>query len=480
MAESLKKENEALRAQLKKAQEQLEQQAITIKQLQEIIFGKKTEVLEQVADGQLSLFDPVDDLNLDQEITEVVKTTTTKIVRHRPAKKQLTRQEGKRLARREARLKEPELYCANLYEESYKCKHCSQDGNDKLVTSKAPMALLPHSYFSSSIMAFIAYLKFNLALSFYRQESFVQGLGLPVSAKQMASNIIKVSQTYLEPLYQYLSNTVRQEPVIHMDETPFKVVDSPKSQDYFWVTRTTKEFAQHPVVVFHHANTRSGRIIGQIVGNNYPGIIMCDGYKGYSNQLYPQAKFGSCLVHIRREFVKLVKALPKTMKASKAQQALTLLSQVFHSENQLSYQTANEKLVQRQIHVKPLMDKFYNYISQISQPIGQLRKAIQNAIQLKSRVYRVFENGQLPLSNNSVEQSIRPSTLIRKNCLFAKTEEGAKANAVYYSLVETAKLNQLNVQRYLEYLFDHLPESNCQDLAAFLPWSKNVQEECRE
>ena len=109
-----------------------------------------------------------------------------------------------------------------------------------------------------------------------------------------------------------------------------------------------------------------------------------------------------------------------------------------------------------------------------------MRKAIQNAIQLKSRVYRVFENGQLPLSNNSVEQSIRPSTLIRKNCLFAKTEEGAKANAVYYSLVETAKLNQLNVQRYLEYLFDHLPESNCQDLAAFLPWPKNVQEECRE
>ena len=93
MAESLKKENEALRAQLKKAQEQLEQQAITIKQLQEIIFGKKTEVLEQVTDGQLSLFDPVDDLNLDHKITEVVKTTTTKIVRHRPAKKQLTRQE---------------------------------------------------------------------------------------------------------------------------------------------------------------------------------------------------------------------------------------------------------------------------------------------------------------------------------------------------------------------------------------------------
>ena len=516
MVESLKQQNEALRAQLKKAQEQLEQQAvmieqqaITIKQLQAKIFGKKTEVLEQVADGQLSLFDPVDDLTSDQEITEVVKTTTTKVVRHRPVKKQLTRQEfldqlpqveevvplktttcpdcqhkmahiGKRLARREARLKEPELYCANLYEESYKCKHCSQDGNDKLVTSKAPMALLPHSYFSSSTLAFIAYLKFSLALPFHRQEKFVQGLGLPVNAKQMASNIIKVSQTYLEPLYQYLSNTIRQEPVIHMDETPFKVVDSPKAQDYFWVTRTTQEFAQHQAVVFHHANTRSGRIIGQIVGSNYPGIIMCDGYKGYSNRLYPQAKFGSCLVHIRREFVKLVKGLPKAMKASKAQRAITLLSQAFRAENQLSYQTAREKLAQRQSKVKPLMDKFYAYISQINQPLGQLRNAIANAIQLKPRVYRVFENGQLPLSNNPLEQSIRPSTLIRKNCLFAKTEAGAKANAVYYSLVETAKLNQLNVQRYLNYLFDHLPESNYQDLGAFLPWAKKVQEECHE
>lgn len=84
------------------------------------------------------------------------------------------------------------------------------------------------------------------------------------------------------------------------------------------------------------------------------------------------------------------------------------------------------------------------------------------------------------MTNNPVERCIRPSTLIRKNCLFAKTEEGAKANAVYYSLVETAKLNQLDIQQYLKYLFDHLPESKFQNLAAFLPWAKNVQAECHE
>ena len=510
MAESLKKENEALRAQLKKAQEQLEQQAITIKQLQEIIFGKKTEVLEQVADGQLSLFDPVDDLNLDQEITEVVKTTTTKIVRHRPAKKQLTRQEfldqlpqveevvslktttcpdcqhemahiGKRLARREARLKEPELYCANLYEESYKCKHCSQDGNDKLVTSKAPMALLPHSYFSSSIMAFIAYLKFNLALPFHRQESFVQGLGLPVSAKQMASNIIKVSQTYLELLYQYLSNTVRQEPVIHMDETAFKVVDSPKSQDYFWVTRSTKEFSKHQITMFHYYNTRACKTVGQILGQQYSGVIMCDGYGGYSDRLYPQAKFGSCLVHIRREFYRISCLLKKEqLKNSKAYQVLQLMRPVFHEEKQLAYHTHMEKLVQRRLHVKPLMDKFYAYLENINFPQGRLRAAINNALKLKTRVYRIFEDGRVPLTNNPVERAIRPSTLIRKNSLFAKSTAGAQANAIFYTLVATANQNHLNIYKYFKYLFDHLPNRKDEGLEAYLPWSKEVQTECHK
>lgn len=165
MAESLRKGSEILYAQSKKIQKRPEQRAIMVKQLQEIIFGKKTGILEWIADGQLSLFDLANDLNLDQEIAEVVKATTIKVVRHRPAEKQLARQEfldqppqveevislktvtcpncqhrmvriGKRLVRRETRPREPKLYCANLYKGSYRCKRCNQDGNDKLVTSK--------------------------------------------------------------------------------------------------------------------------------------------------------------------------------------------------------------------------------------------------------------------------------------------------------------------------------------------------------
>ncbi|MCC4328671.1 transposase, partial [Limosilactobacillus reuteri] len=106
--------------------------------------------------------------------------------------------------------------------------------------------------------------------------------------------------------------------------------------------------------------------------------------------------------------------------------------------------------------------------------------AINNALKLKTRVYRIFEDGRVPLTNNPVEQAIRPSTLIRKNSLFAKSTAGAQANAIFYTLVATANQNHLNIYKYFKYLFDHLPNRKDEGLEAYLPWSKEVQTECHK
>lgn len=236
------------------------------------------------------------------------------------------------------------------------------------------------------------------------------------------------------------------EKVIQMDETPFKVIDEAKTNGYFWATRTTTEFSHHHMVIFHYRNTRSGKVIGDITGQNYPGFIMCDGYGGYSDRLYPNAHFVTCLVHIRRKFIKITKLLKKEqLKYSKARQAVRLLGAVFHKENELTYQTEEEKRQQRVRQVKPLLDRFYHYLNSIVSPRGRLGAAIKNALKLQARAYRIFEDGQIPLSNNALEGEIRLTTLIRKNCLFAKSKRGTEANAIYYTLVATAKVNELNM-----------------------------------
>ena len=168
---------------------------------------------------------------------------------------------------------------------------------------------------------------------------------------------------------------------------------------------------------------------------------MCDSYRGYGQEQLPKVTFGSCLIHIRRPFIELVKGLTLKNNAQ-ATQAVKLLSRVFHKEKNLRYKTPAEKKAQRRKLVKPLLDAFYCFIEGIAYPMHKLKDAVKNALKLKDQI---FEIGELSLSNNSVEQSIRPSTIIRKNSLFAKSTAGAEANAIFYTIVQTAKLNNLDV-----------------------------------
>ena len=353
---ALEKGNRELKAQVAKL-------TAIIKLQRNQMFGEKTEVIESVVDGQQSLFsdqelDRLQDDNLS--ITEVIERKPKEVVRHRKAKASgqrtafldslpqvdktihLTNTDcphcrkpmkaiGNHLYSREVRLKPAELYCVNLFQESYKCNRCDKEGKDVIISSQMPQNLLPHSYVSSSILAKVTEYKFGLALPLYRQAKLWQAMGLPVTGRQLATNLISVSRTYLSSLYQRLVTLTQDEEVIQMDETPFKVIDEAKNISYFWAARPIKEFSHHRIVLFHYRNTRSGKVIGEIIGHHYPGIIMCDGYGGYSNCLYPTARFGSCLVHIRREFIRITKVLSKDQRTnSKAYRAVNLLATVFH------------------------------------------------------------------------------------------------------------------------------------------------------
>jgi hypothetical protein len=91
----------------------------------------------------------------------------------------------------------------------------------------------------------------------------------------------------------------------------------------------------------------------------------------------------------------------------------------------------------------------------------------------------VFLDGRIELSNNRCERSVKPFVMGRKNWLFANTPNGARANSVMYSIIETAKENGLHPYRYITYLLDVLPNRKDDWVEAFLPWSDELPIECR-
>ena len=120
------------------------------------------------------------------------------------------------------------------------------------------------------------------------------------------------------------------------------------------------------------------------------------------------------------------------------------------------------------------VDKFYDFLDTILNPSGKLKKAIGYARKFRTRLEKIYEIGELPLANNPVEQAISPTTLVRKNSLFATTVAGAKANAIWYSLIQTA----IDISKYLNYIFSLLKQRKDVDVEAYLPWNSEAKESC--
>ncbi len=114
---------------------------------------------------------------------------------------------------------------------------------------------------------------------------------------------------------------------------------------------------------------------------------------------------------------------------------------------------------------------------------GKLQTAVMYALNQKVELLRFLDDGNLEASNNLAEQAIRPIAIGRKNYLFSTSMKGATANAMAYTILETAKANSLNPSKYLTYLFQKLPNTdfirNPGVLVDFLPWAKTVQEICQ-
>ena len=159
---------------------------------------------------------------------------------------------------------------------------------------------------------------------------------------------------------------------------------------------------------------------------------------------------------------------------------------LFKIEREIKELSPQKKLEMRRERSRPILEDYFAWVDEISRKVTtntKLTKAITYSQNQKKYLNTFLSDGRIPISNNWNESKLRNYAVSRRAWLFADSPKGAGANATAYTLVETAKMNGLDVYRYLEFLLGTIPNTdylrNPKLLDAYLPWSDQLPEECR-
>lgn len=158
---------------------------------------------------------------------------------------------------------------------------------------------------------------------------------------------------------------------------------------------------------------------------------------------------------------------------------------IYREEGKLAELSSEDRLKQRQVIIKPLVDALFMYLKQQTVPnSGKLHEAFTYALN-QEKYLRVFlEDGDVPMDNNASERAIRGFCIGKKNWQVIDTINGAKTSAMIYSIAETAKANNLKPYEYFEYLLNEIPkhmdDSDRSFLDDLLPWSPSLPEYIRK
>ena len=361
-----------------------------------------------------------------------------------------------------------------------------------IVKAPHPKALLHGSAVSPSIAAAVMNGKYVNAVPLYRLEQEFARYGLSITRQNMANWMIRLGEEYLAVLYDYLHEKLYDYHVIQADETPVLVNRDGRpagSKSYMWVYRSGHLYQDKQIVLYDYHKTRNSTHPKEFL-KDYSGICVTDGYQVYHKMENEREdlRIAGCWVHARRRFDEAMNVLPKEQqKKSDAYLVMKQIQAIYREEGKLKELSADERLEQRQLVVKPLVDALFVYLKKQNPSVpatGQLRKAYTYILN-QEKYLRVFlEDGEVPIDNNASERAIRGFCIGKKNWQMIDSINGAKASAIIYSITETAKANNLKPYDYFEHILNEMPkhmdDSDRSFLEDLLPWSDKLPEGIRK
>jgi transposase len=346
------------------------------------------------------------------------------------------------------------------------CAHCQ-----KLV--QAPMAphIIDKGIPTASLLAQVLVAKFLDHLPLYRQERIFERAGMAIARSTLAQWVGECG-AQLQPLVDALSAELLRHAVLHADETPvgmLKPGNKKTHKAYIW-TYCTTSFNPTKAVVFNFAETRSGENVREFLGQNgqhpWKGKLVTDGFSGYQATFERGVTGVGCVAHARRKFHELW----ANHGSKVGEQALRYFQLLFKIEEKVAGATSEERRRMRQRKSRRVAAALQNWLLRQRRQVpdgSATAKAIDYSLKRWDALTRYIGDGDLPISNNWVENQIRPIARGRSNWLFAGSLRAGKRAAAVMSLVHSARINGHDPYAYLKDILDRLtthPASRIDDL----------------
>lgn len=384
------------------------------------------------------------------------------------------------------------------------CPECKKDQDGSFKKGTVPGALIPHSAASASAVAFVMFSKCFMGLPYYRQESAFDQLGAKIPRETLANWCIIAAEKYLLPIYERMHMELITREVIHADETTCQVLrekgKTAQSTSYMWIYASGTDGL--PKIVMYEYQSGRGGIHPQEFLEGFHGLLQCDGYQGYNKVI--DVLLCCCMAHCRRKFFEALPAeKKKTMKlldinsevAIKepeipesdldkyipAEIGVAYCNKLFYLEREFKDLPPQERKAKRLELEVTIWDNFWKWVDSLNTTKGsKLSKAVDYAQNHRDSLCNYLQDGRCELSNNAAERMAKSYVIGRKASLFHASVAGANASAILYSLVETAKANNLNVFQYIYTLLLYMPgyKNGPDGIEQLLPWSDFIKEHC--
>jgi transposase len=351
----------------------------------------------------------------------------------------------------------------------FACASC-----EKIVQASAPSRPIERGLAGPGLLAHVLVSKYCDHLPLYRQSQIFAREGIELERSTLA-DWVGAASALLQPLVEAIGGYVLGSYKIHGDDTPVPVLcpgrgSTKQGRLWTYVRDDRPAGSQEPAAVFfRYSPDRKGERPRAHLAN-FIGVLQADAYAGFDRLYGERVREAACWAHVRRKFYDINAALASPIAA----EALDRIGKLYGIEAEIRGRAPEERCAVRQARAGPELKDLRSWLEKTVTMLSkksELAQAIHYALSNWPALTRYRDDGRLEIDNNAAERALRAVALGRKNWLFAGSDDGGERAAAIYTLIGTAKLNDLDPESYLRHVLERIPDHPINKIDALLPWN---------